>query len=66
MKVQLNNKPYEVSAGTALDKFVESLDLQIQGIAIAIDYEVIPKSQWHETTLDDGMTLMMIHAVSGG
>ena len=66
MIIQLNDKPHEVAAGTTLEKFVESLDIQLQGVAIAINYEVIPKNEWRETTLTDGMTLMLIHAVSGG
>ena len=66
MTVKLNDKPYEVTDGTTLDKFVERLELPLQGIALAIDYEVIPKIEWNETMLEDGMALMMIHAVSGG
>lgn len=66
MIINLNEKPYEVAEGTTLDKFIESLDIQIQGIAVAVDFEVVPKSRWHETVLKDGMTLTVIHAVSGG
>ena len=49
-----------------MGKFIGELGIQLQGVAIAIDYEVIPKSQWDATILKDGMELMMIHAVSGG
>lgn len=64
--IKLNDKTYEVPAGTTLDKFIEHLDIKLQGIAIALDYEVIPRTQWNETLLKDGMELMMIQAVSGG
>jgi sulfur carrier protein len=66
MIVKLNDKPYEVTEGTTLDRFIESLEIPLQGVAIAIDYEVIPKNNWSEKKLADGMTFMMIHAVSGG
>ena len=66
MIVKLNDKPYEVAEGTTLDRFIESLEIPLQGVAVAIDYEVIPKNNWPETKLADGMTFMMIHAVSGG
>ena len=66
MNVKLNNKSYEVAEGTTLDKFIESLDLQLKGVAVAIDYEIIAKKKWSETILKDGMTLLLIHAVSGG
>lgn len=66
MKVKLNDKSYEIAEGITLGKFIGELGIQLQGVAIAIDYEVIPKSQWDATILKDGMELMMIHAVSGG
>ncbi|MDR0743530.1 MAG: sulfur carrier protein ThiS [Tannerella sp.] len=66
MVVKLNDKSYDVAKGTTLDKFIGTLDVPLQGIAIAIDYEVIPRSQWDEILLKDNMELMLIHAVSGG
>ena len=66
MIIKLNDKPYEVAEGTTLDKFIESLEISLQGIAIAIDYEVIPKNGWPDKKLEDGMSFMLIHAVSGG
>ncbi|MDR1332345.1 MAG: sulfur carrier protein ThiS [Tannerella sp.] len=66
MKIKLNDKPYSPAEGTTLDRFMQELDMPLQGIAVAIDYEVIPKTQWSETVLEDNMELMMIHAVSGG
>ena len=66
MIVKLNDKLYEVAEGTTLDVFIASLSIPLQGIAVAIHYEVIPKSEWSETTLVDGMELVMIQAVSGG
>ncbi|MDR1381081.1 MAG: sulfur carrier protein ThiS [Tannerella sp.] len=66
MKIKLNDKPYSLADGTTLDKFMRELGMPLQGVAIAIDYEVVPKSRWEETVLEDGLELMMIHAVSGG
>lgn len=66
MIIKLNDKKYEVVAGTTLDQFIKNLNIQLQGIAIAFDYEVIPKALWSETQLKEGMELMMIRAVSGG
>lgn len=66
MVVKLNDKSYEVTQDTTLDMFIRSLDIQLQGVAIAIDYEVIQKNQWTSIKLKDGMELMMIQAVSGG
>jgi sulfur carrier protein len=66
MEVKLNDKSYEVASGTTLEQFVNSLNLPMQGIAVAIDYEVVPRREWAETLLTDGISLMLIQAVSGG
>jgi sulfur carrier protein len=66
MIIKLNGKEHDISDGTTLSAFVESLGLKPQGIAIAIDYEVIPKDQWKETVLSDKLELILIQAVSGG
>ncbi|MDR0395241.1 MAG: sulfur carrier protein ThiS [Tannerella sp.] len=66
MKVKLNDKFYDVAEGTTLRTFIENLNIQLQGIAIAIDYEVVPKIRWDEIFLKDDMELLMVHAASGG
>ncbi len=66
MTIRLNDRVYEVKEGTSLTTFIEDIGLKSQGIAIAVNYEVIPKRQWAETILYDKMELMLIHAVSGG
>jgi sulfur carrier protein len=66
MTVLLNDKSYEVAEGTSLAAFIDSLGLKREGIAVAVDYEVVPKEQWAETILSDGLELMLIQAVSGG
>jgi sulfur carrier protein len=66
MTIRLNDKDYEVEEGISLATFIEDIGLKSQGIAIAVNYEVISKRKWEETILYDKMELMLIHAVSGG
>lgn len=66
MEIILNDKPYTVKDSTTLAAFVESLELKPEGIAIAVNYDVVPKDQWVKTILTDKMELILIHAVSGG
>ncbi|MDR0422866.1 MAG: sulfur carrier protein ThiS [Proteiniphilum sp.] len=66
MKVKLNDTLYDVAEGETLRTFVEKLHIQLQGLAVAIDYEVVPRDKWDEILLKDNMELVMIHAVSGG
>jgi sulfur carrier protein len=64
--ITVNDKPHKVEEGMSLASFIESLGLKPQGIAVAINYEVVPKEQWPGTILSDHLELMLIHAVSGG
>ncbi|MDR2057520.1 MAG: sulfur carrier protein ThiS [Dysgonamonadaceae bacterium] len=64
--ITLNDKPHEVAEDMSLAAFIESLGLKPQGIAVAINYEVIPRDQWTDTILSDRLELMLIQAVSGG
>lgn len=66
MKIKLNEETYEVESDTTLGTFIKSLDIQLQGIAVAIDYEVIPKDQWDNILLKEDTRIIMIQAVSGG
>ncbi len=66
MTIKLNDKEYAVAENTSLAAFVESMDLPPRGVAIAAGNEVIPRTEWENTVLHDGMELMLIHAVSGG
>ena len=66
MTIKLNDKSHEIEEGTTLSAFIENIGLKPQGIAVAIDYNVVPKDKWNETILSDKMELMLIQAVSGG
>ena len=66
MIIKLNDKEHKVEEGTTLASFIENLGLKTQGIAIAINYEVIPKNDWAKTILSDNLELMLVQAVSGG
>ena len=66
MKIILNDKPYQAPEGCTLSDFIARLGVKPQGLAVAIDYEVVPKERWDACVLQDGQELMLIQAVSGG
>ncbi|MDR1723320.1 MAG: sulfur carrier protein ThiS [Tannerella sp.] len=66
MKIFLNDKEYDVEEGADIERFISKIGVTSDGVAIAIDYTVIPRSQWKETILEEGASLMMIRAFSGG
>jgi sulfur carrier protein len=37
-----------------------------RGVAVAVDREVVPRSQWGETSLREGQRVEVLEAVQGG
>lgn len=66
MKIILNDKNCEVAEGCNLSAFIAGQGLQPEGIAVAINYMVIPKKDWDTTILKENQEIMIIRAVSGG
>jgi sulfur carrier protein len=65
MKVIVNDEAVEVDEQTTVSGLMTKLGFPEKGIAVAIDWAVIPKSQWH-ITLTDGVKVEVVTAVQGG
>jgi sulfur carrier protein len=37
-----------------------------RGVAVAVDAEVVPRSAWHETRLEEGQRVEVLAAMQGG
>ncbi len=66
MTIKLNNRVYEAEENSSLLTFMQQLEIKTEGIAVAIDCNVIPKEEWDTVLLKENMELMIIRAVSGG
>ena len=68
MNIKVNGETKEVSTGLTLHQLL--LDLEIDpsrpGIAVAIDQEVIPRTQWEETAIQPESEIEIIRAAQGG
>ncbi|MEO3758783.1 sulfur carrier protein ThiS [Mycobacterium sp. B14F4] len=65
MKVMVNDEAVEVDAQTTVAALLERLGFPGKGIAVSVDWSVLPKSEWH-TTLTDGARVEVLTAVQGG
>jgi sulfur carrier protein len=65
MIVMVNEKQVEVDEQTTVAALLESLGFPDRGIAVAMDYSVLPRSDW-TTTLFDGARIEVLTAVQGG
>ncbi len=68
MNIKVNGETKEVSPGLTLHQLL--LDLEIDpsrpGIAVAIDQEVIPRTQWEEIEIRPDSEIEIIRAAQGG
>ena len=68
MNIKVNGETKEVSPGLTLYQLL--LDLEIDpsrpGIAVAIDQEVIPRTQWEDAEIQPEGEIEIIRAAQGG
>ncbi|HEX3547032.1 MAG TPA: sulfur carrier protein ThiS [Mycobacterium sp.] len=65
MKVTINDEAVEVDEQTTVAALLERLGFPEKGIAVAVDWSVLPRSEW-QTMLSDGAHLEVVTAVQGG
>lgn len=65
MKIMLNDAPHEFS-GETLQDLLAHLNKSEQGIAIAINQQVVPKSQWSSTELYELSQVFIFESIAGG
>lgn len=65
MKVLINNKEVETAAVTLL-QLTEELSLPAQGIAVAVNNRMIPRTEWTDYVLSAGISIVIIKAACGG
>ena len=65
MLVTVNGEPREISA-SRVDALLRELDYEGSHFAIAVNYDVLPKSQWAETPLKSGDEIEIITPRQGG
>ncbi len=66
MQVFINDKSFECTPGTTLPEVLEANAIPTGNIAIAVDFNVIPRPDWGKTVLQDGSKIIIIKAVQGG
>lgn len=66
MDLRVNGQPRDVPINTTLTQLLLSLKLVGDGVAVAINRVVVPKSEHPITALVPGDNVEIIHAVGGG
>ena len=65
MRVTINGEAREI-ASTRLDALLGELDYEGTHFAIAVNYDVLPRSRWAQTQLKNGDEIEIITPRQGG
>ena len=66
MHVKVNGKARNVKDGATISALLDDLGLNRDGIAVAVDRKVVPRSVHPSTVLNEGASVEVIRAVGGG
>jgi sulfur carrier protein len=66
MKVTVNGAPDELADGTTVAELVAQRADDRRRVAVARNGEVVPRSGWETTRLNDGDAVEVLAAVAGG
>jgi sulfur carrier protein len=65
MKVTVNDEAVDVDDRTTVAALLDRMGFPEKGIAVAVDWAVVPRSQW-SVALTDGAKIEVVTAVQGG
>ncbi|TML19420.1 MAG: sulfur carrier protein ThiS [Actinobacteria bacterium] len=65
-RLTLNGAPSTVDAGSTVGSLVDASVPDRRGVAVAVNDEVVPRSQWDRTHLSDGDRVEILTAAKGG
>ena len=66
MHITINGSQENYPAKTAVSQLLNQLNLQDKRIALEINREIIPRSEYDQHILNDGDIVEIIHAIGGG
>jgi len=68
MKIKLNGEEKVFEKELSLNELVrtEFNSDEPKGVAVALNFNIIPKQKWNETILKENDEIEIVHAVQGG
>lgn len=64
--LRLNGRMQQVRAGCSVQELVRSLGLENQALAVAVNREVVPRSDWPRRALQAQDQIELVRPVGGG
>lgn len=67
MEVTVNQQNFIVLDSCSVDQLLENvLNIPAKGVAVAINHNIVPKTDWSSQLLRSGDQIMLIKATQGG
>jgi len=68
MKIKLNGEEKVYDTELSLNELVlEELNSnESKGVAVALNFKIVPKQKWNETIIKENDEVEIVHAVQGG
>ncbi len=66
MRLQINGNEKEFAGGLMLADLIAQLGMKGDRVAIELNREIVSRTQWADTRLNDGDQLEIVHFVGGG
>ena len=66
MQLVINGKEKELESSENVAQMLKELDITGSHIAVALNFQVVPRSNYDQTPLHEGDKVEIVHAVGGG
>ncbi len=66
MPIEINGRTRELETPIMLGELIDAEVTDRRGVAVSLNGEVLPRSDWDTTTVDDGARIELVGAVQGG
>jgi sulfur carrier protein len=66
MKVQINGENRDFEESLPLSALVEQLGMKADRVAVELNRNIVPRTQWAETQVGEGDRLEIVQFVGGG
>ncbi|HEV3042174.1 MAG TPA: sulfur carrier protein ThiS [Candidatus Angelobacter sp.] len=66
MKLQINGDQRDFPENLTIATLVEHLGMKADRVAVELNLQIVPRTQWTSASLKDGDKLEIVHFVGGG
>ncbi|MEB4589725.1 sulfur carrier protein ThiS [Candidatus Thiothrix sp. Deng01] len=66
MEILVNGTPHLIPADTTVAQLLAILELQGKRLAVEVNQELVPRSQFDSTALNSHDAVEIVHAIGGG